>query len=168
MYIALVLFFLDFLFFSLCFKWFFWTTLIYFSAYNVALKPCGSVTVTRNFCFQLFLLLIQDWFFNGKFGLILIYLIPVMILINNMKTWFIGSRKVLAIAFLAVVIAVDGFIVKSALFSNEMPILMTMFKLFANIFIEGLVLWGRLGNRSLLEFFERERKVWTPNRIDAS
>jgi hypothetical protein len=168
MYAALLLFLLDFFLFSLCSRWFFWITLIYFSVDNVAFKPCGSVTVTGRFCFQLFLLLIQDWFFNGKFGLILIYLLLMIILVNKMKTWFIGSRKVLAIVFLAVIIAVDGLVIKNILFSNETSILMTMFKLFANIFIGGLVLWGRLGNRFLSELFERERKVWTPNRIDAS
>jgi len=138
-----LLFFLDFLLYALLDQWLFYLLLIYF----VTLLVSESALSKRSF-FTLFLLLIQDHFLYGRFGLGLVCLLPLVALAAMMRSIFhrhymIFSQYVLLVLFFVL----DHFLIKKWLFMSDLGGKSTMIKISINLIVLSLTFLGRRGNR---------------------
>lgn len=93
------------------------------------------------------LLLIQGFFLHDRFGLMLSFIIPLILLA------LIINRVVIHPAFLLPLFSsyffiCQDFIIKKCFFSQNFLIDVTIKKIFINLAIGYLVLWGTRGNRS--------------------
>ena len=166
--IAIVLFFLDFVAFSIFNQWLVCFLLSYFVVTLFTLKHHKSVLFGVEMQGLLFLILLQDYFLNGRFGLALVYLLPIMFLARKIYSFFLGAKLGLTIVFLSSILLIDSLIINKLFFMKNVTFVVTIEKIFINIIVGCLILWGRRGNCSFPGFSRKERKVWTPNRIDAS
>lgn len=110
------------------------------------------------------LLLVQDAGINGRFGLALLYIIPMICIAPWLKDFLLQAAF---LPFFLVIFGlfVDIMIIKILILGQSYSVGMTILKIFITLGIESLILLGMRGNRSLLK--SRGRKVWTPNRKDA-
>lgn len=164
--VALLLFFCDFFAYTLFNGWLVHSLLVYF-----ILKQLMASSYTysfKNFYLPLFLLVLQDCFWYGRFGLILVYLVPVVFLARYLRVLFLDAAGTLLCFFIGGLIFFDQFLIKKVLFLKNFSWEATLIKIFVNLIVAYMVLLGTRSNRSLLKFFSRERKVWTPNRKGAS
>lgn len=163
--IAFAFFLIDFICFSLFDGWYVQSLLIYF-IFN-QLMEYEDVGSLRRLYIPLILLLLQDCFFHGRFGLALIYLLPIAVWAGKLRMIFLDAAGALLYVFIINSILFEHFFIKKLLLSGNISLFGTLFKICVNLCLGYLVLLGTRGNRSLLKFFNRGRKVWTPNRKGA-
>lgn len=164
--LAILFFFIDFLAYTLLDGWIVQSLLVYLISRQLL---ASSYTYSfKNFYLPLGLVVLQDCFLYGRFGLVLIYLLPLVFLARYMRVLFLDAAGTLLCFFIGGMIFFDQFLIKKVLFCKNFTWEATLFKIFVNLGVAYLVLLGTRGNRSLLKFFSRERKVWTPNRKGAS
>jgi len=164
--LALLLFFIDFLAYALWEGWVVQSLLVYLVLQQLL---ASSYTYSfKNFYLPLGLVVLQDCFLYGRFGLVLIYLLPLVFLARYLRVLFLDAAGTLLCFFVGGMIFFDQFLIKKLLFLKNFTWEATLFKIFVNLVVAYLVLLGTRGNRSLLKFFSRERKAWTPNKKSAS
>ena len=139
----LLLFFLDFFLYALFDQWLFYLLLIYFVTLLVS-----ESALSRRSLYTLFLLLVQDHFLYGRFGLGLVCLIPVAALAAMMRSIFhrhymIISQYILLVFFFVL----DHFLIKKWLFMSDLGGKSTMIKISINLIVLSLTFLGRRGNR---------------------
>lgn len=146
---ALVFFFLDFIFFNLSNSWIIHTLLIYF-----IFKLFSSPNKVYSFditVFPLFLLLLQDQIINGRFGLSLIYFLPLIFIFNQLQR-IINFPRLLQCFFLFFVFFSD-YLLKKLIYLNEASMRSTFKVFLINLVIEilSLIILGIWGNRSIFK-----------------
>ncbi len=157
--LALLFFFLDFLLYTLLSGWIIQSLLVFFILQQLL---ASSYTYTfKNFYLPLGLLILQDCFLYGRFGLILVYLIPLVFLARYLRVMFLDAAGTLLSFFIVGIVFFDQFFIKKVVFLNIFSWKATLLKIFINLCIAYLVLLSTRSNRSLLRFFSRERKIWT-------
>lgn len=165
--IALLLFFID---FCACFVfkgWFVRSLLVYFI--YILLKKDPYDASFKHFFLPIALLLLQDCFLFGRFGLALAYILPLVIFSMRMKHLLMATEEVIVYFLIVSVILFESFVVKKMLFSRPIFDYGFLFEIIANIIITRIILLGMRGNRFLpkvlnLKTLGRGRKVWTPSR----
>jgi len=160
--IALFFFLFDFIVHVACDQWFSNSLLVYFMYRNLqeeALwKPWQCMV----------LLLLQDFFLHGRFGLGLICFIPLLLVIKGVKVvvhkyWWMVVGYLLLPWF----IILEMLVIKNWLFMQNIGVKSTLEPIFGTIILMStLIFFGTLGNR-FLSVLDKKRKVWTPNRKDA-
>ena len=163
--IALLFFFLDFLAYAFMHQWLFKFLLCYFIITYLVIRPLDLTD--KNFYASLGLVLLQDCFLHGRFGLIMLFLAPLIFFTYRFQRLFMRTALFFPI-FLSFILVGENLIIESMLFAKNITLFMTITKIFINIVIGYMILLGTRGNRSFFIKVERERKVWTPNRKDAS
>lgn len=163
---AILFFFIDFIAYVLCDGWVIQSLLVYFVLQQLL---ASSYTYSfKNFYLPLGLIIFQDCFLYTRFGLALIYLLPLVFLTRWLRVLFLDAAGTLLCLFIGSLVFFDQFLIKKVLFLKNFSWEATLIKIFVNLIVAYIVLLGTRGNRSLLKFFSRERKVWTPNRKGAS
>lgn len=148
--IALLLFFIDFIAFTFWNGWYLNSVLIYFIVQS--LKRDGF-EVSFNFCYlPIILLVIQDCFLNGRFGLILIFLIPVVFLMAYLREVLDAEQEYVCYFLVAGILFFEGIFIKKMIdfrlfFSYDF-----LFEIFINILSTKIILMGVRGNRFLPVF----------------
>ncbi|MCK4517621.1 hypothetical protein KAT92_02515, partial [Candidatus Babeliales bacterium] len=142
---SLLLFFLDFFLYALLDQWVFYLLLIYFVTLLVS-----ELAFSKRSLLTLFLLLVQDHFLYGRFGLGLVCLLPVVGLAATMRSVFhrhymIFSQYLLLITFFVL----DHFLIEKWLFTSGLGGKSTMIKISINLIVLSLTFLGRRGNRFL-------------------
>ncbi len=164
--IAIIFLFIDFLCAALFQEWLVYSTLAYLIASIITLRqPEKKATfwITVN----AFLLL--DFAIYGRFGLGLIYFLFVLFAIRVLKTALLKGDKALFFACLTLYFVMENALWFNLLMYQPQPFLVTTIKIFINLVVGYVTLWGMQGNRSLRPVSViRGRKVWTPSRKDAS
>ena len=163
--IALLFFFLDFLVYAFMNQWMVHLLLSYFIVRYLVLFPLD--VRDKGLYASLGLLLLQDCFLYGRFGLILMFLIPLIMFTCRFQRLFIKTALFFPL-FLSFMILGEYLIIKKLIFSKDITLFMTITKIFINMVLGYMVLLGMRGNRSFSVLLEKERKVWTPNRKGAS
>lgn len=163
--VPLALLCLDFLSFAFLQQWLVYSTLCYLVVTIVLPKttqPSWLVGTT------VFTFLLHDFAMHGRFGLALIFLIPAWLIISKLKyTLHNGSLILITLSLIAFFVGEN--LILYAFFDGLQPSpLVTSVKIFINIAIGYAFFWGMQGNRALVTNVRRGRKVWTPNRMDAS
>ena len=139
----LLLFLVDFFLYALFDQWLFYLLLIYFITLLVS-----ESALSRRSLFTVFLLLIQDHFLYGRFGLGLVCLIPVAALAAMMRSIFHSHYMVFSrYALLVLFFVLDHFLFKEWLFMSELGGKSTMIKISINLIVLSLTFLGRRGNR---------------------
>lgn len=161
--IALLFFFFDLLAYVFLGRWVVYSLLGFFLIRLV--RNDFTYSVAR-FWLPLGLLLVQSSMITGRFGLSLIYLIPMIFIAAHWRGILLNSTAILPFIFMIIAIIVEVVGFKVLLHQQNPSFFVTIMKIFVNVSIEFLILLGTRGNRSLP--FGRGRKVWTPNRMDAS
>jgi hypothetical protein len=103
--------------------------------------------------------LITDFAAHGLFGAGFLFLIPIILLLKRLKIILVhGSSWLVAIGFFCF------FFYEGLLFPRGV----TLLGILSNLIVGYLILLGLRGNRSSALRAHGGRKVWTPNRKDAS
>jgi hypothetical protein len=163
MVIALSLFCTDFLSYSIFGAWITRSLFAYF-VYDISLKKSIDATVMLSFL----LLLLQDSFIYGRFLLGCFYLVPAYLCLVLLGRVCAINRAFLSMIVLLIGFLMEGILVKNILSSPGEGWRSTGVKIIVNLIIVLLILIGTRGNRSAGLSRPSERKVWTPNRMDAS
>lgn len=165
--LALLLFFVDFCACVVLKGWFLRSLLVYFI--YVLLKKDPYNASFKHFIAPIFLLLIQDCFLYGLFGLSLVYILPIVFFSMRLKSVLMATEEVILYFLVVGVIVFDSLFFKKMLFSRPVFDVGFLFEIITNIIITRIILLGMRGNRFFpdlfkLNLFGRKRKVWTPNR----
>lgn len=145
--VAIVLFFLDFIAFAFWNGWYLNSLLIYFIVQS--LKRDGFET-SFSYCYlPLFLLLFQDCFLNGRFGLALVFFVPCIIFMAYLRDVVDAEQEYVCYLFVVGILFFDHLFIKKMLLFK--PFLNTdfLFEIFINIIITKVILLGVRGNRFL-------------------
>lgn len=160
--IPIVLLFIDILASACLSDWLVFSTLMYFFVLVLhdrgwqQLMPAGLAY------------LLVDFAQYGRFGLGLIFLLPAYFLLTRLKNTLFGAQLfVLTVCVVSFALWEYAF-TEGFLFGRVAPVFVTNVKIFINLVLGYVVFWGVRGNRFFTRFLVRGRKVWTPNRIDAS
>lgn len=152
--IALLFFFLDFVAFSFWNGWYLNSLLVYFVVNS--LKQ-DSFETSFNFCYlPLFLLLLQDCFLNGRFGLMLVFLIPVIVLMAYLREVVDANQEYVCYLLITGVLFFDHLLIKKMLLNKPFFNTDFLFEIFINIIITKVILLGVRGNR-FLPIFKQSR-----------
>jgi hypothetical protein len=139
-----LLFFVDFLAYILLNGQFVYLLLIYF----IASQLDGDL---KQDYMPLFFLLLQDNFLNERFGLNLIFLMPILLFAAKARNWFGSVAKVMVFPiFLLFSIFLNDFLIKKWLLGQNITFYSTLSKFLINIIIGYLIFLGTRGNRSFL------------------
>jgi len=162
---SLLFFFFDLVMYGLFNQWLCSTLLVYFI--TKLLKQKQSTPGLLVFPFAL--LLIQDFVLYGQFGLALIYLIPLYVLAESVRSLFrkpllLFSPLLLISAFMLEAFAIKWWVMGLSLTGSSF-----LLKLMVNLSIVFFYNLGvnTQGNRTLATSILSVRKVRTPNRKDA-
>lgn len=163
--VPLALLCIDFLAFSFLQQWLVYSTLCYLIVTMVLPKPIeprwlAGITV--------FAFLLHDFAMHGRFGLALIFLAPAWLIISRLKYTLLNASWILIALSITAFFIVENLVLYACLDGYQPSLFVTSVKIFINIAIGYVVFWGMRGNRSLVAKARRGRKVWTPNRMDAS
>ena len=142
-----LLFFCDFFVFSVTKNCFFCALLAYFIVLCVK-RDTGCVQHNNRLYGVLFLLLLQDFFVGGRFGLGLVSLLFPLIFIPLTKNVARVSDSVIFALFTLFVLFLQDFVIKSLFFGHDTCINSTIMKFFITLIVGYLVLFGMRGNRS--------------------
>ena len=163
MFAPFILFLVDFIFFMFFDQWLVYCLLIYFiylQSKNVDESTyfyyVFSPFISRSFNMCLFLLLLQSNFLYSRFGLNLVYLFPIIFFSYKLRTWF--NLEVKFFYFLMIIFALFGelFVIKYALFGQNIYLYSTITKIFINLTIGYLILLGTRSNRPFLSFSQKQ------------
>jgi len=157
--ISILFFLIDLLSFSLFDQWMIYSLLTFFLVCSV--KP-GLEQNWKIFHLPLILLLFQDFLQYGRFGLILLFLLPAVIASRQVKIMILRAQWHFLPILIGAFFMYDGLLINTLVLKNPIVPLVTICKIFATIIIGYGILWGMLGNRAFL--YRNGRKVWTPNR----
>ncbi len=161
-----ILFIIDFLSSACIQQWLLYTLLAYFfillSTYQKTMREALYPLIL-----PFILLLLQDFFLYGRLGLILVPLALLMLIAFIVNKIIINPAPLLPFFFGYFFICED-FLIKKYLFLQNPHGDVTIKKICINLVVGYLVLWGTRGNRLFSMKMEGRRKVWTPNRKDAS
>ena len=145
--IALLFFFLDFVAFAFWDGWYLNSLLIYFIVQS--LKRDGFET-SFNFCYlPLILLLLQDCFLNGRFGLSLMFFVPVIIFMAYLREVVDAEQEYVCYLLVAGILFFDHILIKKILLNQHFFNSNFLFEIFINIIITKVILLGVRGNRFL-------------------
>jgi|SaaInlStandDraft_6_1057023.scaffolds.fasta_scaffold193262_1 hypothetical protein len=153
MVLPFLLFFIDFLFFNLFDCCFFHFLLVGFIVQQV-LKS-NDITISSFFNFYILLLLVEDVFLYGRFGLSLIYTIPIIFFALYARKSLFLHTYIFGGLFIIFSLCVDFFIKKEILgmpfvvYSTIKIIFINLILVFLSIKL--INIWGIQGNRSLLK-----------------
>lgn len=164
--LALLFFIIDFCSFTLFNQWFIYSLITYF-----VLKQCLTQQTDYPFSelyLPIGLLLLQDVMIYGRFGLALLYVVPVIIFSKKGKNLFFSAHIALSLLLLVMVILIKTCIVEMLIFGYAASFFMTIKQIYSILGVGSLVLLGMLSNRLFPLLGGKGRKVWTPNRKDAS
>ncbi len=163
MLVAFILNLIDFVLFAWLGHWFVYSlfplmilTMVQWRSYEGRVAMVWSIA----------LFLIQDFARHGRAGLALILLLPILWAIVRLRDTLQSASWVL------LCLSTIGFIFSENTFfyafmqGIRVPLAVTMMEILVNLSIGYVVLWNMLGNRSAA--LTAGRKVWTPNRKDAS
>jgi len=164
--LALLFFFLDFLCFAYFKQWLV-SSLLIFIAHKQSVSQNNYYSF-QYFWFPIILLLFQDCFLHTRFGLALVYLVPMLLIAYFFRPLLFNAPKTLPLVLIIFAISTESILVNWLILGKNISVLSTIIKIFTNIVIEYTVLLGMRGNRPLAKIIVRGRKVWTPNRKDAS
>jgi|GEM_PF-3584845 hypothetical protein len=165
--LALLLFLLDFIFLIFFKHLVIQALLVYFI---ISLLTKKNIFYSFNsFYLPVFLIFIQDSFTYNVCGTSFLILIPIISTIEYIKLRALDPKFFFPYIFVSLTLLCKIVILKKILFSQNIGLYETFLKIFVNLCITYLVLLGIQGNRSLRIFTKSKgRKVWTPNRMDAS
>ncbi len=140
------LFFLDFIISIFLHKWFIHTLLVYCVITQFSFRV--PVITKQSFYGILFFLVLQDCFIYGRFGLLFIFLIPLMLVARSLqKRLFVHDSLIFPFFLISCLLFFDVFFVKKWLFCKEISILTTFLKFFINLGIGYIILLGVRSNR---------------------
>ena len=150
--IALIFFFLDFVAFAFWNGWYLNSLLIYFVVQS--LKQDNFELSFRYCYFPMFLLLLQDCFLNGRFGLILTFLVPVIVLMAYLREVVDADQEYVCYLLIFGVLLFDHILIKKILLYKPFLNADFLFEIFINIIMTKVILLGVRGNR-FLPIFKR-------------
>jgi len=165
MLLPLLLFTLDFVVAALLQQWLVFGLLSYYVL--LILHPRGQERwglIWTSFL----LLLLQDFARYDRFGLGLLSILPILLIISRYKYALLQAQRILFPLSLGLFFIVDYYVGNYVIRGDFHLLPVTIGKILINLVIGYVILWGLQGNRSSLTSVRGGRKVWTPNRMNAS
>ncbi len=164
---AFLLFFLDFVAFVFWNGWYLNSVLIYFIVQS--LKRDGF-EISFNYCYlPILLLVLQDCFLNGRFGLILIFLVPIVFLMAYLREVFDAEQEYICYILVVGILFFEGVLIKKTPIYGLFFTFDFLFEIFINILMTKIILMGVRGNR-FLPVFKRpslspSQRLWQTGRV---
>ncbi len=163
MIIILPLLFLDFISYAIFHQAIIFSLLDYIIAKAILSDTAMNGTLYA----ALMAFLLFDFVLYERFGLGLLLIAPLLIIIVKCKRTLLHASPILLIFCLAGYFLAENLVIYPNVLHLQSNILMTALKFFVNLGLGYTMLLRMQGNRSLA-ITARGRKVWTPNRMDAS
>jgi len=143
--VPIILFILDFLIYAIFDYWLVYSLAIYFIFLSVYREK-----IDRSFYVSAFLILVQNCFLYQRFGLGLLFLIPIFSTARFLKSVFLKNWLLILNYFLVILFFVLEFVViKKLIFLQNLALKSTFLIFLVNIMISSLILFGTRGNRFL-------------------
>lgn len=165
MLIPIILLFIDCTLWGVFQQWLLYITLCYLI---IVLTDVTTETDWWSRMGAIIAFLLQDFVCHGRFGLALLAILPLVWAIEKLKYTLLNASFVLFTGCLIAFFCIENVIFYRLVEGNPLPISVTIGKIFINLIVGYVILWGSQGNRSLVTIVARGRKVWTPNRMNAS
>jgi hypothetical protein len=164
MFMAFMFTLLDFIFYAWLGQW-----IVY------SLLPLVIITMIRwrknegriALVMTIMLFLFQDFIRHGRAGLALIVLIPLLWLISLWRDTLLYAPWVLLTFGTILFILIENYLFYGAIIGVNSSLPVTIGQILISLCVGYVVLWNMLGSRSST-IAVGGRKVWTPNRKDAS
>jgi len=163
--IPYILFFLDLSFAVHYHQWFLFSLLTLFITTLVAPRKTNSLQMLIT---SSLLLIMLDFIRFGRFGLIIPLLIALYLVSFHLKRILLCSPMGLLIINNLFFFGVQDLFIVPILTGGKEAFLVTVAKISVNLIIGCVILGGMQGNRFPIVIAKGKRKVWTPNRKDAS
>lgn len=158
------LFFIDFISFAFLNAWIINSLSIYFIL-TIFTNPSKGLNL-KFIVLTLFLIVQQDLFLNGRFGLCLLYYLPFVFIFYRLQT--LVNFPLLFYPFSWALVVSTDFALKKLIYLQNISLNSTFYKFFINLIIGYLILLGMRGNRPIFKMIRIGRKVRTPSRKNAS
>lgn len=146
--IYLGLFFFDFVTFTSIHNWLVHSVLVCFFVEFLVTKNYDQLSWA--YALPLSLILLEDCFLYGRFGLILVCLIPLMMILKDVKYSISKPFLLFFPMTLGCFLLFDILIVNYWMIENNVMFLMTIEKFFVNLVLGLVIFMGLRGNRSCL------------------
>lgn len=162
----LLFFFVDFFCFALVQQWLVSSLLVHL--FRVSFHCYNNKELSVQWWLALIFFLLEDCFLHARFGVALLYLLPLFALVIFIKKMVRGSGELAVPLLVTIALITDQFVIKKLILGHNVSLLVTFMKISATLSVTYVVLLGMWGNRLLQTLFARERKVWTPNKRGVS
>ncbi len=146
--IYLGLFFFDFIAFTSMHNWLIHSVMVYFFVEFLVTKKYDQLSWA--YALPIVLLLLEDCFLYGRFGLVLVCLIPLMMIMKDAKYSISKPFWLFFPIIFCCFLLFDTLIVNSWMIGNNVMFLMTIEKFFVNLAVGLVIFMGLRGNRSCL------------------
>ena len=146
--IYLGLFFFDFIAFTTMHSWLVHSVLGCFLVEFLVTKKYDQFSWV--YVLPIFLLLLEDCFLYGRFGLVLVCLIPLIMIMKDVKYSISKPFWLFFPLIFGSFLLFDSLVVNSWMIGNNVIFLMTIEKFFVNLAIGLVIFMGLRGNRSCL------------------
>jgi len=110
-------------------------------------------------------LLLEDFILWGRLGLTFMVLCPLVLLVMLLRHKLFHAKTLLFTGFITLFFMLYDSLINQVVLGHFALNGVTISKILINLVLGYAIFWGTRGNRSLLV---KGRKVWTPNRKDAS
>ena len=104
-----------------------------------------------------FLLLLEDAFWHGRFGLALLWLIPVLFLARLTHRYLLWSTHTIVPIVICGVIFIDQWLIKGLILGKPCILSVTICKIFATLVVGYLVFLGMWGSRFFVRHVRTKR-----------
>lgn len=152
--ISILFCFLDFLCNALYNQW-----LVYLLVGHLIVKIFESERFfnPKTLLLPLFLLLVQDTFWHGRFGLALLWIIPALGLARLARRYLLWSVHTVIPLVVSGIIFIDQWLIKGLICSQPCILSVTICKIFATLGVGYLVFLGMWGSRFFVRHVRTER-----------
>lgn len=146
--------FLDFLCNALFHQWLLYLLMSYVIIQILELTSFFDV---KKFLFPLFLLLLQDTFWHGRFGLALIWFFPLLVVAPLVRRYLLWSVHSVVPFIISGIIFFDQWLIKGLILGQPCILDVTICKIYATLGAGYLVSLGMWGSRFFVRFIRSKR-----------
>lgn len=154
MILPIALCFSDFLLNALFNQWLVYLLTVYVVAKILESEDFFDV---KTLSMPLFLLLLQDTFWHGRFGLALLWVLPVLCLARLARRYLLWSVHTIIPMVVSLVIFCDQWLIKGLIVGKSCRLSVTICKIFVTLLIGYLVFLGMWGSRFFVRHVRTKR-----------
>lgn len=155
----------DFLAYAIFGQWILYSMLLYLL---VSMVLPGTSRQPSSITISIIAVLLHDFALHGRVGLVLAFLVPTWLIVSKLKYTIMNAGWILLASSIVLFFFMENMLFYGFVGDHSQPFLVTSMKILINLILGFIIFGGMQGNRALASNMAGGRKVWTPNRMDAS